>query len=55
MRALRGAGPVYSIRRPSDEVVRDFLADMHERDFSYTGVGATRELGLRGSATPPRG
>ncbi len=28
---------------------------MHERDFSYEEVGATRELGLRGSPTPPRG
>ncbi len=55
MRALGGAGPVYALRRPSEQAVRDFLADMHERDFSYAGVGATRELGLRGSPTPPRG
>ncbi len=55
MGALRGTGPVYSIRRPSEQAVRDFLADMHGRDFSYVGVGATRELGLRESPKPPRG
>ncbi len=55
MRALGGAGPVYSIRRPSEQAVRDFLADMHGRDLSYGGVGATREIGLRESPKPPRG
>ena len=55
MRGLCGGGSVYSIRRPSEQAARGFLADMHERGFSYGEVGATRELGLPGSRTPPRG
>jgi uncharacterized protein (UPF0548 family) len=40
--------PMVSLRRPSTEVIRAFLASQSKHGFSYTAVGAT-------SRTPPSG
>ncbi|MEE9280170.1 MAG: DUF1990 domain-containing protein [Myxococcota bacterium] len=46
---------MYSLRRPSETVIRAFLAAQSRHDFSYPAVGATRGPGSGRSLAPPRG
>jgi uncharacterized protein (UPF0548 family) len=39
---------VFFLRRPSDQRIREFLADQKDRPFSYQEVGATRERAPHG-------
>lgn len=46
---------MYSLRRPSEKVSREFLKAQSGCDLSYAEVGATRDLGRAGAPAGPHG